>query len=99
MMAQMNTGEPFTVEFVSFDKKRKTGGQLTTYTQCVKHQAGRVEPSEQTGEPRAESTEPKQHKAPNHDYHGTINVKTRDGSIRKLRTRLIVRFNNEEVSL
>lgn len=97
MMKEMNTGRPFELEFVSFDRKRKTGGLLVQMTQVVKHQAGRVAVYKGEAAPATEA--PKRSTNPNHDYHGTINIKCRDNSIRKVRTRLITRFNGQEVAL
>lgn len=95
MLAQMNSGAPFTIEVCSFDKKRKTGGELITYKNCVKHQAGKVETL-----PTAAPVQTKPNRSTDLiKYQSLIPIRTLEGSIRSIRTRLIVRFNNEEVSL
>ena len=94
----MNTGERFTITFVSLDKKRKTGGELITLENARKHQAGNITESEsKTSEPPlpGETTGTN----PNHTRNGTINIKCADGNIRKVHTRLIVKFNSKEVIL
>lgn len=93
----MNTGERFAISFVSCDKKRNTGGQIKTYTNARKHQAGRVEKQEQPEEQSGSA--PARHTNPNHAAHGTINIKTVANQLVKVHTRLILTFNNQEVTL
>ena len=94
----MNTGERFTITFVTLDKKRKTGGDLVTLENARKHQAGNIaEAHGKTSEPPAPGETAGTN--PNHTRNGTINIKCADGNIRKVHTRLIVKFNNEEVLL
>jgi len=99
MLKKMNTGERFALTFVTLDKKRKKGGDLVDLIDARKHQAGdfrKGEPAEHSelSIPNSALTT-----APHHDKHGTINIKCADGNLRKVHTRLIVKFNGEEVTL
>lgn len=100
MLSKMNTGERFSLVFVTLDKKRKKGGDLVELTDARKHQAGDIRKAGEAAQhnPAAEPTESSS-TAPNHDKHGTINIKCADGNLRKVHTRLIVKFNGLEVTL
>lgn len=98
MLRRMEHGEVFTLQYVKYDRRRKTGGELVTLENCRKHQAGRTN----TGQARPEGAIPAQRIEkwnPNHTVNGTINIKTNGGHIKKVHTRLIVKFNQQEVAL
>lgn len=101
MLKRLEQGESCTITYVTLDKKRGTGGDIATLKDCRKHQAGIFdtdparEPKHISGEDIADITQ----RNPNHGLHGTINFKLPDGSIRKMHTRLIVKYNNHEILL
>jgi hypothetical protein len=103
VLKKMNTGERFALTFVTLDKKRKKGGDLVELTDARKHQAGDYRKEEVKEQNAAavmlSGVEAPATTAPHHDKHGTINIKCADGNIRKVHTRLIVKFNGEEVTL
>lgn len=98
MLAQMNTGEKFSVAFVTLDRKRNKGGDLVTLKNVRKHQAGNIQQHTEADVAQATGA-PDKVTNPKHAAHGTINLKCADNSLIKVHTRLIVKFNNEEVTL
>lgn len=89
MLSDMNTGQPFSITYVTLDKKRGTGGQLRTLVNATKKSANMV----MAGSPATGT------RKPNHSDNGTINIVCADGSITKVHTRLITQFNNHDVAL
>lgn len=35
MLVAMETGEPFSIQFITFDRKRKTGGDIKEFSQAI----------------------------------------------------------------
>lgn len=99
MLSHMNTGDRFSLVFVTLDKKRKKGGDLVELTDARKHQAGDVRKGEVAVHNEAAAPIESSSTAPHHDKNGTINIKCADGNLRKVHTRLIVKFNGLEVTL
>lgn len=95
VLAGINSGLPFSIEFVTYDRQRNTGGQLRTLVNATKkHQPVTLKDSiesDATASPRS--------RKPNHSQHGTINVICADGSLVKVHTRLITKYNQQEVVL
>lgn len=96
MLRQMETGVEFDIEFVSYNRQRKTGGALVTLTKARKHRAGAVASATAA---TASVTPTKQTTNPNHTLNGTINLKKQSGELHKVHTRLITKFNQQEVAL
>lgn len=90
MLSDMNTGLPFSITYVTLDKKRGTGGELRTLVNATKKSANMV----MAGSSQVTGT-----RKPNHSDNGTINIVCADGSITKVHTRLITQFNNHDVAL
>lgn len=91
---QIYSGETFTMEFITADLKRGTGGELI---QVINWQlAGQ---DRQPGGSKAGPTSPAgSSRIPNHDEHGTINIENpgnRSLGIRKIHTDLIQTFNEK----
>lgn len=100
MLRHINSGRPCNITVVTYNEREGTGGELLNLEGVRKHLPG----LKQTDMERSVNAEavvdgPVPHRAPHHDAHGTINVRLKDRSIRKVHTRLIVLFNNQEVAL
>lgn len=99
VLAQIKTGKPFTLKWVSYDKNRKTGGMIKTAQ-------ARIAGAERKTNNNIVSyhTIIKKKKKPNHHLHGTYNIELlSDGEptdiIRKVHWMLILVFNGKKVHL
>jgi len=92
VMAEIKTGRPFEISFVTADRKRGKGGEIRNYAHCS---ISRL-PGEKSGDVQREPE--KGRKAPRHFENDTINIQI-SGSreIRKIHPRLIIRFNGNKV--
>jgi hypothetical protein len=92
----LDEGNPFTMEFITADRRRGTGGKLIKLENWVKH-AG--QPVDDTL-PGAAAAGEKKKKDPGHYRHGTINVMNPGNKaihITKVHIPLIQTFNGKKV--
>lgn len=86
---------PFAIEYVTYDKKRKSGGDIKSYPEailCFK-----------TKEKSVEQKIDIDYKKPNHSQNETRNIQILNNGkptnvIRKINILLITKFNNQEVT-
>jgi hypothetical protein len=91
----MDSGQPFSLSFVSCDKKRKKAGEWVEIKSAVKFMA--LDKNRQTA---IEVTQPifkGLSKNPHHFENATRNIKLQNGQLRKIHIRLIRVFNNKKV--
>lgn len=90
----MASGQTFSIEFVSMDKKRKTGGTMKYFRECVI-------PVKQTQ--TAPSIKGTTNKVQNHYKNATRSFHVLQNgekvAVKKLHIFLITRFNNKKVVL
>jgi hypothetical protein len=91
----MDTGDSFSIAFVTDDEKRGTGGEWIEVKNTFKH-----EWVSKTERAKLDKAQPQQEvrRNPNHYEHSTRNISLANGEIRKVNIRLIRRFNGKTVS-
>lgn len=96
LQTMATTTQPFNLVAVTYDRKRKTGGQLLELENCL--QAGVTFKSDKKLS-KAVSTQQTNvaRKAPNHHSNSTRNVVLANGQTRKIHIRLIISFNGKQV--
>lgn len=94
MIEYMDSGQPFSLSFVTFDKKRDKGGEWINIQSAVKHMA---KAAAQKAITAAQPTFNVVSKNPHHFENATRNIKLKNGSIRKIHIRLVRIFNNKKV--
>jgi hypothetical protein len=94
MITYMDSGQPFSLSFVTYDKKRKKGGEWINVKSAVKFMA---KPSKQKAIEAAQPEFTMVSRNPKHFENATRNIKLQNGSIRKVHIRLIRLFNNKKV--
>jgi hypothetical protein len=90
----MEKPTPFSIAFVTADKKRKTGGNLIRMENCLQsgYLSGKDPEERKDVEPSATT------KNPNHSYNGTRNIFVKGATrLTKIHIRLITQFNNKKV--
>jgi hypothetical protein len=94
VLQRMDSGERFSIAFVTADKHKNKGGEWIEITQCWKG----FERTEQQRKKSAK-TQPKTviMKNPNHFENSTRNICLPNGEMRKVHIRLIRRFNNKVI--
>ncbi|QCR23077.1 hypothetical protein [Pontibacter sp. SGAir0037] len=87
---------PFDIAYVTLDQRRKTGGEIKRYTQCLLSGIKQKKGKATTGaNPKPESTS--WAKNPNHFDNATRNLTLPNGQKRKLHIWLITEFNGMKV--
>lgn len=109
MLEYMETGKPFSLTFVTYDRKRKTGGKPQRYAEAIlvqpkKEAAAAARRSLTPAEARAaEHRERNERRAdPNHRSWYTRNIRIlQDGQattiVRKIHPPLVLEFNKKRV--
>lgn len=86
--------KPFSLQFVTANRSKKTGGRIIDLEQAVLNPAQ----SNPGGQKAAENGQEKPQKRPNHAQNNTLNIKIlSSGKTRKVHKRLITYFNGEKV--
>jgi len=100
----MNSGQVFTCKVVSYDQKRKTGGEINEY-RAILMQAEKQGPNLRPMTPREKlKSESKDKRNPKHKqwYTRNIRIVTHDNyettMVRKIHIPLIIEFNNQTVT-
>lgn len=105
-LAQMETGDPFSITYITFDRQRKKGGQVQAYTEAVLVLTAerRVEQPQRAQTSRERKQAKLQHlkKAPHHHKWYTRNIQLLvnghpTGERRKIHPPLVVLFNDKIV--
>ncbi len=94
MITYIDSGQPFALSFITFDKKRDKGGELINVKSAVKFMS---KPLQQKAITAAQPEFVMVSKNPKHFENATRNIKLQNGSIRKVHIRLIRLFNNKKV--
>lgn len=89
---RMDAGEVFSIAFVTADLHKKKGGEWITIEDARKFTGTATR-----GSASPEMSGSNAGKSPNHFVHRTRNILLKNGEIRKLRIRLIRRFNGKTV--
>ena len=92
VVQHMDSGNPFSIAFVTADAKKKTGGEWVTIPEAVKHEFATRK--EMAAIARAAPKTQMVHKNPNHYQNSTRNIRLPNAEIRKVHLRLITVFNN-----
>lgn len=95
MISFMDSGAWFSIEFVTYDKKKETGGEWIVIDAAVKH--GRETDAEREKMQHYQPVSSNVKRNPNHYQNSTRNIRLRNGGIRKVHLRLIRVFNNKIV--
>lgn len=109
MLAVMETGQPFSLTFVTYDRKRKKGGEIRTYDEAVLCQSTTTTTSKNNRPmTRMEQMEAFLHEEPikrnpNHQQHYTRNIQLlqqgHPTAIRKkIHPLLVTKFNEMTVT-
>lgn len=102
MLAEMETGNPFSIKFVSFDKQRKTGGEVRSFPALVLNQKNKAkEPVKSTSDNPLNDVV-KKTRNPNHFKNATRAARVMIGgcitdTIKKFHIFLILEFNNKKL--
>lgn len=94
-----DSGEPFSICFVTADRKKGTGGELRYYAAAQKCVLSNMPANllKRNGLPSTAGINPRN---PNHYEHKTRNLYVAStGEIRKFHIKLVVAFNNKRVLL
>jgi hypothetical protein len=98
VLKEVDSGEPFTMEFVTADRRRGTGGKWIRVENWVK-KVGQPAENFPPGKIRRQSIQqPK--KDPDHYRHGTFNIENPGNKalhLHKVHTVLIQTFNGKKV--
>lgn len=105
MLEEMNTGIPFSVSFVSYDKQRKTGGEIKKYKEVVLNAdtTNNIE-----GKPEAKSRllgkRDGVSKNPHHFENSTRSFRVcvngcKTATVKKLHIFLVLEFNGKKLML
>lgn len=89
MIAYMNSGKPFSIVYVTWDKSKGAGGSVKEVQLAYKHY------SNSTGK-AAQAKEEGSKRNPNHFHNSTMNIKIPGQAgidVRKVHVQLIRRFN------
>jgi len=108
MLSQMESGDPFSITFVTFDRQRKKGGKVHTYGEAVLVLTTKVAKKASEVDRAPTSIERKKAKletlkrAPNHHKWYTRNIQLLvnghpTGERRKIHPPLVITFNNKIV--
>lgn len=105
-LAHMDSGKPFSLKVVAFDKKRRSGGQILEYPEAVLLQSSNAEEQGKRGATRLEQLRQQAYeqasRKPNHGTHFTRNIQLlQDGHpiaiVKKIHPALLLEFNGQEV--
>ncbi len=88
VLTDMGSGQPFAIEYCSYDKKRGTGGELINLSNCT-HPKRQQSPT--TGDNRG--------KVKNHYANATRNIYPQEGHPIPVHIYLITKFNHKTVVL
>lgn len=105
ILAYMNAGKVFTCKVISFNKKKRSGGEVQAYRAVLlqRQDSSKLRPLTAV-ERKAAQEAPIVSRDPNHRIHYTRNIQlvTDDGFltqvIRKIHIPLIIEFNGEKVT-
>lgn len=97
----MDNGEVFSIEYVTFDKKRKTGGRIKYYPEAKLLKSAK---STISGSTKSTSIKAKKSTNPNHWDNATRNIKILIDGVetsgnKKLHIFLILKLNGKRVYL
>jgi hypothetical protein len=95
----INSGQPFSLEFVTADVRRGTGGKLISVKNWMKV-SGESTEERAPGQKPAPKQVPGAEKNPNHFQHKTINIynpANRSVHVHKVHFRLILSINGKKV--
>lgn len=100
VIKQIKTGKPFELTWLTYDKNRKTGGEVRT----AQARIASLKTDRQIKSVSYETQTNKKSRKPQHHEHGTYNIELlSDGHptdiIRKIHWMLIVVFNGKKVYL
>jgi len=94
-IAYLDSGQPFSLSVITYDKKRKKGGEWLEIKSAVKHMFLSSEDQKKLSAVQPVSSG--FYKDPHHYENSTRNIKFENGEIRKIHLRLIRLFNNKTV--
>lgn len=89
-MPIIDSGETFSLQYVTVDRKRKTGGKFIDLTEARVNKSSIV-----SGQSQTKTTG---NKSPNQYENATRNLVLPNGQIRKCHIRLITMFNGQPVT-
>jgi hypothetical protein len=98
VMKLVDTGDPFTMEFVTADRRRGTGGKLIEVINWVKKVGQPVEDTIPGKHIRRKASEVK--KDPDHWRHGTFNIENPGNKalhLHKVHVPLMQTFNGKKI--
>lgn len=90
----LDSGQPFQFCFITYDQKRKKGGEYIEIKSAVKFMA---KPAAQKSIEAAQPIFKGVSKNPHHFENATRNIKLENGQLRKIHIRLIRIFNHKKV--
>ena len=101
VLQQMDTSaEPFSIAFVTFNRKRKEGGEVKRYTNCISTGTRNKGERKPTANPVTVAPANATSKRPDHFRNATRNLQLLPSrQIRKLHILLITEFNGKKVIL
>lgn len=88
---------PFSIRFVTANRKDKTGGEIITIDKAVKCVGKDKKGNPVIDTRRKETPDLTKPKNPNHWSNATRNLFLPNGQIRKVHIRLIIEFNGQKV--
>lgn len=108
MIAQMRLGDIFSIKYITYDRQRKTGGELNSFDECQLLDKAKVDALNGRALTHLEElrirVDNEDKRDPNHDKWGTLNIIIlQDGQptsmIRKIHPLLVTQFNEHKVTL
>lgn len=99
VLKQMEEDKPFDIQFVTYDKRRGTSGDLIDVekARCTFKRSDRSKDANTPTVPAADILDVPVSRKPNHYENATRNLILPNGQVRKLHIRLITQFNGKTV--
>jgi hypothetical protein len=95
VLETIDSGDSFSIAFVTTDLKRNTGGEFISIERCRKHDF--LTREEKAKIAKASPQTNMLHRNPHHYENSTRNIVMPNGEIRKCHIRLIRKFNGKTV--
>lgn len=98
----LNTGQPFTCKVISYDRRRKSGGDVNEYEGVLVQRSGRGRTAVEQMKAELVELDSIDKRSPNHRHWHTRNIRLLanghpTSTIKKIHLPLIVEFNGEAV--
>jgi len=105
MLETMESGNPFSVSFVTFDRQRKTGGKVRQIKQAILNKHIQKDSSSTDEQPKPQKKERvRESRNPHHFENSTRSIRIlvngcKTSTVKKLHIFLVLKFNDKKLML